>query len=138
MSKNQVKLIKEFYENELKIAVANVLGIKPENVGATWTLETTTVVIDVTQNNQVTMYTFIVDNGVPSIETTICKLLSYEVAFAEGIGGRYISGINCLPSLTNVATLVHIIDAIIETCKKDYESSEACENGCGENTAVEA
>lgn len=124
MSKNQVKQIKETYEKRIKDRLIEVAQLNENAIKVDWSLEKIEVFIDITQNNNVTMYNFIINGDDPKLETTICKFVGYSALFTEGINGQYVSGINAIPVVTDVNTITTIINTVIDICTNDEDNTK--------------
>lgn len=129
MNINDVKELKQKYQQELVERVAGLLGLSAESVMADWSLERTMVSVKLVNNNTITNFVFDWDGAEFVIHTS-----SYQLAMQ----GDLPIGITASSAAISLNTIHAIFDAVVDVLNgsTDEDASDGdCEKCAGEKDA---
>lgn len=122
MNINDVKQLKETYEEQLKTRISGLIGLPVEAISADWSLEKTVLKIDVNQQNTITTFAFEYDGTDFVLHTSSYQMVAQNDILIGVIASVATISLNTIHAIFD--TVVDVLNTSINEDKSEEDKSE--------------
>ena len=123
MNKEQVKSMKSFYEEQLKIALIESLQMEPSAIDAIWSMEQTVATVKVVNGTSIVEFQFIFRDDASDDEMVLSTSAYRLLTDNSGI----IIGIVSEPAVTNLLTIRTVQETVKRVLAMEFTEADAAE-----------